>query len=124
MPLFLGALLGGIAYAQSYEIQWSNFASLLIAGALVFAGFSMLWALVDLFSASRREYRPDGSLDRIDEFDYGRVKNSVKMPDGQNSERESITGDAAKLTLLLPLLSKNDQTAPKLEVRALTVTID
>lgn len=73
---------------------------------------------------TRREYRPDGSLDRIDEFDYGRVKNSVKMPDGQNSERESITGDAAKLTLLLPLLSKNDQTAPKLEVRALTVTID
>lgn len=41
------------------------------------------------------------------------MKNSVKMPDGQNSERESITGDAAKLTLLLPLLSKNNQTAPR-----------
>ena len=54
VPLFLGALLSDIAYAQSYQIQWSNFASWLIAGALVFAGFSMLWALVDLFSASRR----------------------------------------------------------------------
>lgn len=73
---------------------------------------------------TRREYRPDGNLDRIDDYDYGRVKNSVKMPDGPNSERETITGDAAKLTLLLPLLSKNDQTAPKVEVRALTVTID
>lgn len=73
---------------------------------------------------TRREYRPDGNLDRIDDYDYGRVKNSVKMPDGQNSERETITGDAAKLTPLLPLLSKNDLTAPKLEVRALTVTID
>ena len=54
VPLFLGALLSDIAYARSYQIQWSNFASWLIAGALVFAGFSMLWALVDLFSASRR----------------------------------------------------------------------
>ncbi|MBK8525792.1 MAG: hypothetical protein IPL57_01425 [Rubrivivax sp.] len=77
MPLFLGALLGGIAYAQSYEIQWSNFASLLIAGALVFAGFSMLWALVDLFSASRRGNRaavyfvlllPSHPASRIDEL--------------------------------------------------------
>jgi uncharacterized membrane protein len=57
VPLFLGALLSDIAYARSYQIQWSNFASWLIAGALVFAGFSMLWALVDLFSASRRGNR-------------------------------------------------------------------
>ena len=57
VPLFLGALLSDIAYARSYQIQWSSFASWLIAGALVFAGFSMLWALVDLFSASRRGNR-------------------------------------------------------------------
>lgn len=73
---------------------------------------------------TRREYRPDGNLDRIDDYDYSRVKSSVKMPDGPNNERETITGDAAKLTPLLPLLSKNDQTAPKLEVRPLTVNID
>lgn len=54
VPLFLGALLSDIAYAQSYQIQWSNFASWLIAGALVFAGCALLWALIDLFRAGRR----------------------------------------------------------------------
>lgn len=34
IPLFLGGLLSDIAYASSYEIQWNNFASWLIAGAL------------------------------------------------------------------------------------------
>ena len=31
VPLFLGALLNDIAYAKTYQIQWSNFASWLIA---------------------------------------------------------------------------------------------
>lgn len=57
VPLFLGALLSDIAYARSYQIQWSNFASWLIAGALVFAGLSMLWALIDLFRAAGRRRR-------------------------------------------------------------------
>ena len=57
VPLFLGALLSDIAYARSYQIQWSNFASWLIVGALVFAGLSMLWALVDLFRTARRGNR-------------------------------------------------------------------
>jgi uncharacterized membrane protein len=57
VPLFLGALLSDIAYARSYQIQWSNFASWLIAGALVFAGLAMLWAVVDLFRADRRGQR-------------------------------------------------------------------
>lgn len=46
--LFLGALLSDVAYARSYQIQWSNFASWLIAGALVFGGIALLWAVVDL----------------------------------------------------------------------------
>ncbi len=54
VPLFLGALLSDIAYARSYQIQWSNFASWLIAGALVFSGLALLWALIDLFRAARR----------------------------------------------------------------------
>lgn len=54
VPLFLGALLSDIAYAQSYQIQWSNFASWLIAGALVFAGMALMWAFIDLFRAGRR----------------------------------------------------------------------
>lgn len=47
LPLFLGALLSDWAYTQSYEVQWTNFASWLIAGGLVFAGFALLWAVVD-----------------------------------------------------------------------------
>ena len=31
VPLFLGALLSDIAYGQTYQIQWANFASWLIA---------------------------------------------------------------------------------------------
>jgi uncharacterized membrane protein len=54
IPLFLGALLSDIAYWRSYQIQWSNFASWLIAGALVFGGFALLFALVNLI---RAEYR-------------------------------------------------------------------
>jgi len=47
-PLFLGALLSDLAYAQSHEIQWKNFASWLIAGGLVFSGLAFLWALIAL----------------------------------------------------------------------------
>ena len=48
VPFFIGALLADAAYARSFEIQWKNFASWLIAGALVFAGFALLWAIIDL----------------------------------------------------------------------------
>lgn len=58
VPLFLGAMLSDITYARSYQIQWSNFASWLLAGALVFAGFALLWAVVELFRTGRRSGRP------------------------------------------------------------------
>lgn len=51
--LFLGGLLSDIAYFRSFEIQWQNFASWLIAGALVVAGFAMVCALMGL-APSRR----------------------------------------------------------------------
>ena len=35
-------------------MQWTNFASWLIAGGLVVSGFALLWALVDLLRADRR----------------------------------------------------------------------
>lgn len=54
LPLFLGALLSDIAYYQSYQIQWSNFASWLIAGGLVFAGLALLCAIIGLFHAEGR----------------------------------------------------------------------
>ncbi len=54
VPLFLGALLSDIAYFQTYQIQWSNFASWLIAGGLVFCGFALLFALANLLRADRK----------------------------------------------------------------------
>lgn len=58
IPLFLGGLLSDIAYARSYQIQWTNFASWLIAGGMVFTGFALLWSLIDLIRADRRKGRP------------------------------------------------------------------
>ncbi len=51
VPLFLGVLLNDIAYTSSYEIQWKNFASWLLVGGLVFAGFALLCAVIDVVRA-------------------------------------------------------------------------
>lgn len=58
VPLFLGALLNDIAYYKTYQIQWSNFASWLIAGGLLFCGLALLFALVNLLRAERKAGRP------------------------------------------------------------------
>lgn len=57
LPLFFGALLSDWAYSSTWEIQWSNFASWLIAGALVFVGFALLWAVIDFFRSDVRRDR-------------------------------------------------------------------
>jgi uncharacterized membrane protein len=57
VPLLLGVLLSDLAYASSYEIQWKNFASWLLVGGLVFAGFALLWAVIDLSRAAPRTAR-------------------------------------------------------------------
>jgi len=58
VPLFLGALLSDIAYFRSYQIQWSNFSSWLIAGGLVFCALALLFALVNLIRADHKKGRP------------------------------------------------------------------
>lgn len=58
VPLFLGVLLSDLAYGASYEVQWKNFASWLLVGGLVFAGFALFWAFIDLLRAGRRRGRP------------------------------------------------------------------
>jgi len=58
VPLFLGALLSDIAYFRSYQIQWSNFSSWLIAGGLLFCGLALLFALVNLIRAEPKKGRP------------------------------------------------------------------
>ena len=52
-PLFLGALLSDHAYSTSYELQWSNFASWLVAGGMVFLGIALLSAIGDLIHGKR-----------------------------------------------------------------------
>ena len=54
LPLFLGALLSDWAYSSTYEVQWTNFASWLIVGGLIFSGFALVWALIDLLRADVR----------------------------------------------------------------------
>lgn len=58
VPLFLGALLSDIAYYNSFQIQWANFAAWLIAGGLLFAGLALLFALGNLIGAERKAGRP------------------------------------------------------------------
>jgi len=59
LPLFLGALLSDIAYRDSSQPQWSNFASWLIAGGLLGGAFVVLWAFTALFrsDAAGRRHR-------------------------------------------------------------------
>ena len=53
LTLFLGGLLSDIGYARTYEIQWQNFASWLIAGALVVNGAALVCALLALLPGRR-----------------------------------------------------------------------
>ena len=57
IPLFAGALLSDIAYFRTYEIQWQNFASWLIAGGLVLVGVALVFALSGLSPARRTRAR-------------------------------------------------------------------
>lgn len=56
LPLLLGTLLSDWAYARTFVVQWSNFASWLNAGALVIVGLALAWSLVAvLLRKSSRE---------------------------------------------------------------------
>lgn len=54
VALFSTALASDIAYLKTSEIQLTNFASWAIAGALVFGGLVVAWALVDWLVKLRR----------------------------------------------------------------------
>lgn len=54
LPLFVGTLLSDWAYGATYEVQWANFASWLLAGALLLSGFALLWSAIGLLRAGRR----------------------------------------------------------------------
>ena len=89
VPLFLGGLLSDWAYSSSYEIQWTNFASWLIAGALVFAGFALLWAFIELL-------RPMGIRDvtRTGCIAIGRLSNVGTKPPEAEQEASNALGSS------------------------------
>lgn len=57
LSLFLGVLLSDIAYFNTYQIQWNNFSSWLLAGGLVVAAFAFVCAIVELFHVRWRAWR-------------------------------------------------------------------
>ena len=57
VPLFLGALFSDWAYASSYQIQWANFASWLLAAGLLLTGLALLWGGVDVLRSRVKRHR-------------------------------------------------------------------
>lgn len=53
IPWFLGAALADWAYASTYHVQWTNFASWLLIGGMVFAGVVLVLALIRLIRGPR-----------------------------------------------------------------------
>lgn len=58
VPLFIGVLLNDYAYWYSYELQWKNFASWMLIGALVFNGLAWLGSIVSLVRTDKRMGKP------------------------------------------------------------------
>lgn len=46
LPLFLGAFLSDLAYASSFQVQWTNFADWLNVGGLTLAVLALVWAVL------------------------------------------------------------------------------
>lgn len=59
IPWFLGALLSDVAYARTFEIQWSNFASWFLVGGLLSGAVTLICAAAELF---RRSWRAAGGV--------------------------------------------------------------
>ncbi|HUD28069.1 MAG TPA: DUF2231 domain-containing protein [Novosphingobium sp.] len=57
VALFPGTLLADVTYLNSSEMQWSNFAAWLNAGALLFGAPALLWAVISAVRGpGRRAY--------------------------------------------------------------------
>ncbi|MVW70076.1 DUF2231 domain-containing protein [Bordetella sp. 15P40C-2] len=54
LALFLGTLLSDVAYSKTFEIQWKNFSSWMLAGALLFSGVALVCAIVGIFRPIQR----------------------------------------------------------------------
>lgn len=62
VALYPSALLADIAYLNTAEIQWSNFASWMIVGADIVTGIVLGWAILSIFIGRARQSRARGLL--------------------------------------------------------------
>ncbi|TZG27631.1 DUF2231 domain-containing protein [Sphingomonas montanisoli] len=62
IALFPSALFADITYLNTAEVQWTNFAAWLNAGALLVGGFAVLWSVVDAIRLSRTAVAKRGLL--------------------------------------------------------------
>jgi uncharacterized membrane protein len=84
-------LLSDWAYFSSYEIQWKNSASWLIIGGLVFGGFALLWALIDLIPADQgRGRRIIYSLLLLTTWTLGFIDELIHAKDAWGSMPDAI----------------------------------
>ncbi|MEN3950006.1 DUF2231 domain-containing protein [Iodidimonas sp. SYSU 1G8] len=57
VALFPSAFIADIAYLNTAEIQWSNFAAWAITGAMLFGAAVFIWEIVSLFWGRARHAR-------------------------------------------------------------------
>src|SRR5215218_5267331 len=90
VPLFLGVLLSDLAYANSDQVQWKNFASWLNAGALLLSGLALLWAVIVLIKdpRSRRSMWPGALL--LAAWVFGFVNSLVHAKDAAATLPEGL----------------------------------
>lgn len=62
VALYPSALISDITYLQTSVVQWTNFSQWLIAGADLFAGLLLAWALVSFFFGRARYDRKRSGL--------------------------------------------------------------
>ena len=62
VALYPAALISDVTYLRTSVIQWTNFSQWLIAGADLFAGLLLAWALVSFFFGGAERARGRGAL--------------------------------------------------------------
>jgi uncharacterized membrane protein len=62
VALYPAALISDITYLRTSVIQWTNFSQWLIAGADLFAGLLLAWALASVLFGRARHTRGRGTL--------------------------------------------------------------
>lgn len=103
VPLFVGAMLSDWAYADSYQIQWVNFASWFIVGGLVLAGLALLWGLIDFFRHRATRDRRAGLylMLLLAGFGLGFINALIHAKDGWAVMPDALWLSALVLVLLL-----------------------